>query len=111
MSEVVCYKLTNGQDIVGKFDIEKQEILSNYLVLEEALLFNIQVVADEQGNKSVHVGFAPVSAVCKGQGAARVELRHDSIFMRVELDPSYEDGYLQVVSPIQLLSTPGRIIK
>lgn len=112
MSRVVCFKQLNGQEIVGKLN-DSESVRAEYahipnvVVLDDALAFHVQVVQAEGGPKA-QVSFNPVSITAKSQGPSRIAFC-GSLLVQIELDESYEAGYMQATSSI-VVPNGGRLI-
>ena len=105
MGQVVCYKLLNGTEIVGKLDEAKPgefPEFDNPVVLDDALVFHMSAVPGPNGQPQMQLSFMPVSPMVKGQGPSRIPLNRSVIVHPIALEDSYEAGYLQATSPIAL---------
>lgn len=114
MSKVVCFKLINGQEMVGKLN-DDAAVLAEYahlggvVVLDEALIFNLNVIRGEDGEQRAQISFLPAGITVKGQGPSRVALSTLGL-TQIDLDSNYEEGYERALSPIVRPGGGGRII-
>ncbi len=107
MSEVVCFKLINGSEVVGKLSEEKThaDFISSLgvIYLEDAVFMAISTM--ENGEEGLAVG--PLSALGERTDAGKAKmpfaLYPNVIMGQIPLSPPIELMYRQATSSIALL--------
>lgn len=107
MTQVVCFKLMNGTEVVGKFSEEKThaEFLAapGVIYLEDALFMAINKM--ENGEDGLAVG--PLSALGERPDEQKAKmplaLYPNAIMGQIPLSPAIELMYRQVTSTIALI--------
>lgn len=108
-SNVVCFKLIPGFDVVGKLvkDAPHADLnlvsSSDTIYLEDALV----LVPERMDSGELGFRFQPLSLVAEftvqKSGATHVALRGSSIVAQIPLQPDFIKAYLSAVSTIQLI--------
>jgi hypothetical protein len=109
MSGVVCFKLVNGAEIVGKLSEEKTHrdfidmFTDNVLYLEDAVFVGVHKM--ENGNPGL--AFAPITGIganpTEGKAPMPFALHRSAILGQIPLDPEIDKMYRESTSGIVLL--------
>jgi hypothetical protein len=108
---IFCYRLLNGQDIIGKFNREQD----GKIYLDNALAYVISEGKTDNGQPALSFAFVPLSfASTRNPEEVRygisIELEKTAICFKYDLAKDYIEAYLQQISIVQKISKPGLII-
>ncbi len=107
---IVCYRLVNGQDIIGRL----KSYRDNAVVLENTMTYVISEVKKD-GQDALSFSWIPlpvayISPPHELRCGITIELQTTSIAFKYELAPSYIEAYINQTSLIQQIAKPGLII-
>ena len=110
MSEVVCFKLINGAEIVGKINDDKSHVdfidtfKDNVIYLDDAVFAGVQ----KMENGMPGLVFAPITGIganpTEGKAPMPFALYRSAILGQIPLDPEINKMYRESTSGIVLLS-------
>lgn len=107
MSDVVCFRLINGSEIVGKRVEEKNHLSfvagEDVIYLDDAIFIGISQGEGQQAR----LGFGPISGIAEAaqEGKAHIPfaLYRHNILGQIPLDPEISRVYREATSGIALV--------